>query len=106
MKSVNSNIEIYNESILNFEISKKYDMSLISGVCIHINPDELGNVYEKLYNSAEKYICMVEYCSPVPIEVIYRGNKGKLFKRDFAGEMMDKFLFIRKGCRKWREILL
>jgi spore coat polysaccharide biosynthesis protein SpsF len=23
--------------------------------------------------------------------VTYRGNKNKLFKRDFAGEMLDKF---------------
>jgi spore coat polysaccharide biosynthesis protein SpsF len=25
------------------------------------------------------------------VEVPYRGNSGKLFKRDFAGEMLDRY---------------
>ena len=58
---------------------------------IHINPDELNNVYDKLYKTAEKYICIAEYYNPTPVEVNYRGYKNKLFKRDFAGEMLDKY---------------
>ena len=34
---------------------------------------------------------MTEYYNPIPIEVQYRNNSNKLFKRDFAGEMLDKF---------------
>ncbi|MBV7550115.1 hypothetical protein KW849_27925 [Pseudomonas sp. PDM26] len=26
-----------------------------------------------------------------PVEAPYRGNSGKLFKRDFAGEMLDRY---------------
>ena len=34
---------------------------------------------------------MVEYYNPTPVEVKYRGHSQKLFKRDFAGEMIDKY---------------
>ena len=44
-----------------------------------------------MYKYSKKYILMSEYYNPVPIEVEYRGNQGKLFKRDWAGEMMDKY---------------
>lgn len=84
-------IEVYEESILQFRAKKTYDMSLIKGVLIHIDPNELEDVYEKLYRSSEKYICIAEYYNPTPVELLYRGNEGKLFKRDFAGEFMDKY---------------
>lgn len=81
--------EIYNESLLDIELSKKFDMTLIKGVLIHINPEYLKVVYEKLYNYSKKYILIVEYYNPMPVEISYRGHEGKLFKRDFAGEMLD-----------------
>ena len=84
-------IKVFEESILEFEPTEKYDMSLISGVLIHINPNELQNVYEKLYLSSRRYIYIAEYYSPTPVEVPYRGHEGKLFKRDFAGEFLDKY---------------
>ena len=34
---------------------------------------------------------LAEYYNPTPVSVLYRGHKGKLFKRDFAGEMLDKY---------------
>lgn len=84
-------IEVFEESILQFRPKSTYDMALIKGVLIHINPDELDQVYEKLYQSAQKYICIAEYYNPMPVELSYRGNDEKLFKRDFAGEFMDKY---------------
>jgi spore coat polysaccharide biosynthesis protein SpsF len=89
--SFGDNIEIYHQSILDFSPKNKYDFVLIKGVLIHINPDYLGKVYDLLYFSSSRYICVAEYYSPKPVEVAYRGHEGKLFKRDFAGEMMDKF---------------
>ena len=58
---------------------------------IHINPDELQNAYEKLYNSSNKYILVAEYYNQTPVMIEYRGNKERLFKRDFAGEILDKY---------------
>jgi len=82
---------IYADSILDFSADKGWDMTLIKGVLIHINPDELANVYERLYQYSNRYICVVEYYNPTPVEIPYRGHAGKLFKRDFAGEMLDQF---------------
>lgn len=86
-----NNIETFEKSIIDFEAIKKYDLSFVCGVLIHINPDMLDRVYESLYESSNRYICVAEYYNPTPVEVSYRGNKGKLFKRDFAGELMDKY---------------
>ena len=33
---------------------------------------------------------VAEYYNPSPVELPYRGHEGKLFKRDFAGELMDR----------------
>ena len=84
--------EIHHGSILNkLGNSKKYDISLTKGVLIHINPDELEKVYLNLYELSNRYIVICEYYNPTPVTVEYRGNNDKLFKRDFAGEMIDKY---------------
>ncbi|PHO13399.1 pseudaminic acid biosynthesis-associated methylase [Malaciobacter marinus] len=82
---------IYHESILEFETSKTWDLVLIKTVLIHINPKYLDMVYEKLYKASNRYILIAEYYNPTPVEVNYRGHEGKLFKRDFAGELLDKY---------------
>jgi len=83
--------DIYHESILDINLDKKRDFVFIKGVLIHINPEFLDTVYEKLYNTSNKYIMIAEYYNPTPTTVTYRGNKDRLFKRDFAGEMLDKY---------------
>ena len=82
---------IYEQSILDYEPKRKYDLAFIKTVLIHINPDELQNAYEKLYNSSNKYILVAEYYNQTPVMIEYRGNKERLFKRDFAGEILDKY---------------
>lgn len=84
-------VKVYNESILNFKADYQRDLTLIKGVLIHINPEELQTAYEALYETSSRYICIAEYYNPVPVEIDYRGHSGKLFKRDFAGEMLDKY---------------
>tara|TARA_X000000950_G_scaffold41682_1_gene45709 strand:+ start:16160 stop:16798 length:639 start_codon:yes stop_codon:yes gene_type:complete len=82
---------IYHQSIINFSNQNKWDLALIKGVLIHINPDQLSKVYDNLYNSTKKYILLCEYYSRLPTNVEYYGFKDKLFKRDFCGEMLDRF---------------
>lgn len=82
---------IYRESILDFSPVRKRDFVFTKGVCIHLNPEWLEKVYDVLYASSQKYICMVEYYNPTPVTVPYRGNSERLFKRDFAGELMDRY---------------
>jgi spore coat polysaccharide biosynthesis protein SpsF len=83
--------EVINDSMLDYTPEKSYDLTLIKTVLIHINPDLLPQVYDKLYATSNKYILVCEYYNPTPTEVVYRGHEGKLFKRDFAGDMLDRF---------------
>ncbi len=69
----------------------KADFVLSKGLLIHIGPDDLPTAYERLWRTSSRYICLVEYYNPTPVELEYRGHRGKLFKRDFAGEMLDTY---------------
>lgn len=82
---------VYEGSILDYEPSKQSDLVLIKGVLIHMNPDVLEAVYDKLYSASSRYILVAEYYNPTPTSVKYRGHDDRLFKRDFAGEMLDRF---------------
>ena len=88
-------VKIYHKSILEFKPDYKRDFVLIKGVLIHINPDMLSVAYHALYKTSKKYILIAEYYNPTPISIDYHGHKDKLFKRDFAGEMLDKFKDLR-----------
>jgi len=84
-------ITVYHSSILDFIPNTTYDFVFIKTVLIHINPDELPKAYELLYKSANRYICIAEYYNPTPVQIKYRGHEDKLFKRDFAGEIMELY---------------
>lgn len=78
-------------SIFDFEITDKVELSLIKGVLIHINPEKLDLVYQKLYETSSRYILVCEYYNPTPVTISYRGHTDYLFKRDFAGELLEKY---------------
>jgi len=83
----------YLDSILNINIVKhdQYDFVFTKGVLIHINPRELNSVYKTMHELSRRYICIIEYYNPSPMTIEYRGKKNRLFKRDFAGEMLNKY---------------
>jgi pseudaminic acid biosynthesis-associated methylase len=66
-----------------------YDLTFTKTVLIHINPASLPVVYENLVKHSNRYILVSEYYNPTPVAVEYRGHSDKLFKRDFAGELMS-----------------
>lgn len=82
---------ILRRSILGFEPEKRYELAFTKGVLIHIAPDDLPKAYDALYCSASRYVLIAEYYSPTPVEIPYRGHAGRLWKRDFAGELMDRY---------------
>lgn len=81
---------VHNISILDFAPTRQWDLTLIKGVLIHINPEVLPQVYDKLAASAGRYLMVAEYYNPAPVAIPYRGHNDRLFKRDFAGEIMDR----------------
>ena len=87
-------VEVFEGSVCDESVdlsSKKWDLVLTKGVLIHINPKELNYIYERIYQLSNRYILIAEYYNPIPMTLSYRGHAEKLFKRDFAGEMITKF---------------
>lgn len=89
-ESIGTN-NVFEGSIFEYAVAEKADLSLIKGVLIHINPDMLETVYDKLYSASKQFILVCEYYNRTPTSIPYRGHTDRLFKRDFAGEMLDKY---------------
>ena len=86
---------IHQGSILDFDASRSFDLALIKGVLIHINPDTLPQVYDKLVQATRRWLLVAEYYNPSPVAIPYRGHGDRLFKRDFAGEILDRHASMR-----------
>jgi spore coat polysaccharide biosynthesis protein SpsF len=82
---------VYNISVFDFQPRRSWDLVLSKGFLIHINPDRLPQVYDKMVTASARYLLVAEYYNPTPVSILYRGNKDRLFKRDFAGEIMDRY---------------
>lgn len=78
-------------SILEEINDEKVDLTFTAGVLIHINPDFLDDVYRNLVNGSNRYVLVSEYYNPIPAQINYRGHQDKLFKRDFAGDLIDRY---------------
>jgi spore coat polysaccharide biosynthesis protein SpsF len=84
-------VPVHNVSIDQLSLKENFDLILSKGVLIHIAPEKLQRVYEKIYSHASEWIIFAEYYNPTPVGIEYRGFKDKLFKRDFAGEFLDAY---------------
>ena len=82
---------VFEGSIFDYRPVQVFDLVLIKGVLIHINPAELPTVYDQLYKCTGRYLMIAEYYNPSPVAIPYRGHSDRLFKRDFAGELLDTY---------------
>ena len=65
------------------------DLVLTSAVLIHV-PDELLEAsYREIHRVAKRYILCLEYFSPNPVAIHYRGRDDMLYKRDYGGLWLD-----------------
>ena len=94
LREQNPDVEVAHKSILEKD-SLEVDFTFTKGVLIHINPDQLHKVYDNLYFNSSRYIMVAEYYNPRPVTLSYRGHDNKLFKRDFAGDLLDKYADLR-----------
>ena len=80
-------------SLLSFKLPSecKPDLVITKGVLIHVNPSDLQTAYLRLYECSKRYILIAEYFNPTPVSVEYRGQAERLWKRDFAAEMMNEY---------------
>lgn len=82
---------VFHCSLADYVPVVKADLSLVKGVLIHINPEMLAATYRMLYEASSRWLLICEYYNPSPVAVQYRGHQGRLFKRDFAGDVLDTF---------------
>jgi len=88
-------VKTYETSVFEFKPQAPVDLVLTSGLLIDIHPEKLPDVYRAMYAASRRYICLIEYYNPTPMEVPYRGEREKLFKRDFAGDLLDAYPGLR-----------
>lgn len=68
-----------------------FDLVFTSVVLIHIPNNKINNCLDEIFRLSKKYILTIEYFSPEYQEIIYRGEKKLLFKRDYGTLFMDRF---------------
>lgn len=87
--------QVHHTSVLDFAPERTFDLVFTKGVLIHVAPEELSRFYDVMYASSGRYIFLAEYFSPRPEMIPYRGEIDRLFRRDFAGELLERFPDLR-----------
>jgi len=72
--------------------AKKFDVSIHSGLLIHINPTGLDSVMKKIYDNTNQYIFGVEVSTPHPEDL-----------GDLTEEWQGK-LWSRRWVKKWQNL--
>ncbi|MFH2101707.1 MAG: pseudaminic acid biosynthesis-associated methylase [Candidatus Micrarchaeota archaeon] len=67
-----------------------FDLVFTSGVLIHINPDDAKKAVDEAYRVSKKYIWGLEYFAEQCEDLEYRGNKGLLWRNNFAKLYMER----------------
>ena len=81
---------VAHESVFDHVPGATADLALVKGVLIHLNPERLPLAYDKIVGATHRFVLVCEYYNPTPVAITYRGHADRLFKRDFAGEMLDR----------------
>ena len=72
-----------------FEV--QFGLVFTCGVLIHVNPNDLLQTMQRMYNLSSKYILVAEYFNRTPVSIDYRGATDKLFKMDFGRLFLENF---------------
>lgn len=83
-------VDVTHASLLDHAPGRRFDLVLVKGVLIHLDPSMLAAAYDRIFAASGRYVLLAEYYNPSPLEVPYRGHANRLFKRDFAGELMAR----------------
>ena len=75
-------------------------MVYTAGVLIHIAPDNLPKIISEMIRCSRKYVWGFEYYSAIKKEINYRGNKGFLWKMDYANEFLKQDKSLKEVKRK------
>lgn len=59
------------------------DLVLTCGVLIHVHPDDVKGALEEICRVSRRWLLVVEYFAADEQEILYRGRRGLLWKRDY-----------------------
>lgn len=77
-------INLIEGDALNLPFKDQYfDLVFTSDVLIHIAPKDRAKAIREIYRCTKKYIWGFEYFAEKSQEILYRGNKGMLWKANF-----------------------
>jgi pseudaminic acid biosynthesis-associated methylase len=68
-----------------------FDLVFTVGVLIHQPESSLRSVMNEIYRCSKRYILCAEYFAEQVEEIDYRGERGALFKRDYASLYLSYF---------------
>jgi pseudaminic acid biosynthesis-associated methylase len=68
-----------------------FDLVFTSGVLIHIPPTDLSRAMAEIHRVSRRFILCIEYFAEKDTELVYRGQTGLLWKRDFGGRYEELF---------------
>lgn len=74
---------------------KHWDLVVTKGFLIHLSPDDLFKVIDAIFEASNRYILIAEYYNQTPVEVQYRGEMGRMWKRDYATEFLGRYPSLR-----------
>ena len=73
------------------EVSETFDLVYTAGVLIHVPPDCLLDFCRAIHRRSLRWVVAIEYFSKEPREIVYRGESGRLWTRDYGGFWLDNF---------------
>ncbi len=68
-----------------------FDLVMTNGVLIHISPTDLPKALKEIIRCSKQYIMGFEYFAEETTDIGYRGNKGFLWKADYAQIYQEQF---------------
>ncbi len=84
--------DIHRQTIIEpINAPRTYDLAFTKGTLIYVRPDRIADAYRNLCALSHRYVLVCEFYNPTVVMANYRGYDNQMFKRDFAGELMDGF---------------
>ena len=69
----------------------QFDLVFTAGVLIHIPLGDLPRAMHEVYRCSRRYILAIEYFAEQETEIVYRGQAGLLWKRNFLEHYRTQF---------------
>jgi len=87
----NKSLNLVEGSALEIPFKEEFfNIVFTSGVLIHISPKDLPKVIDEMYRTTRKYIWCFEYFAEECQEIVYRGNKNRLWKNNFLKLFLER----------------